>query len=134
MAVFIDTGIFVAARNRSDINHTRSKELMRQALTGQYGRIYTSDYIIDEAITAALARTHSLEISKNTGRFIIESTRIVKLHVAEREFSKAWRKFQDLNKPLSFTDVTTLTLMEEHGIEKVMSFDRDFDGLAKRVS
>jgi len=49
MAVFIDTGIFVALHNADDEFHLRSKELMKQALKSDLGRIFTSDYIIDEA-------------------------------------------------------------------------------------
>jgi len=58
MAVFIDTSLFVAARNRSDRNHPRATELMEKALRGEYGVVYTSDCVVDETITTALARTH----------------------------------------------------------------------------
>ena len=36
LSIFIDTGVFVAARNRSDINHERTVELLRKALKGEY--------------------------------------------------------------------------------------------------
>ena len=41
MAVFIDKGIFVALRNADDEFHARSKELRKQALKSELGRIYT---------------------------------------------------------------------------------------------
>ena len=50
MTVFVDTGIFVALHNADDDFHSRSKELMKQALKGNFGRIFTSDYVIDEAV------------------------------------------------------------------------------------
>ena len=53
MAVFVDTGIFVAFHNADDEFHSRSKELMEQALKSDFGGIFTSDYIIDEAVTTA---------------------------------------------------------------------------------
>lgn len=134
MAIFVDTGVFVAVRNKRDVNHGRGKELMRWALKGRYGRVYTSDHIIDEAITVALARTHNLDMARNTGRYIIDSPRIEKLRVGEQEFMMAWRRFLSLTKPMSFTDVTTLALMEVRGIERIMSFDADFDGLVERVA
>ncbi len=71
MTVFVDTGIFVALRNAEDVNHQRSKELMISALNGSWGRIYTSDYIIDEAITTALARTKRHDIAVDVGSYII---------------------------------------------------------------
>jgi len=39
MAVFVDTGIFVAVRNKKDRNHRRAKELMRSALRAEFGII-----------------------------------------------------------------------------------------------
>ncbi len=40
MSVFIDTEVFVAARNKSDVNHSRAVELLRNALNGVYGAVY----------------------------------------------------------------------------------------------
>ena len=57
MAVFVDTGIFVAMHNADDEFHLRSKELVERALKGDFGWIFTSDYVVDEAITTALVRT-----------------------------------------------------------------------------
>ena len=37
MSVFIDTGVFVAARNARDINHKRAVELLEKAIRGEYG-------------------------------------------------------------------------------------------------
>jgi predicted nucleic acid-binding protein len=34
---------------------------------------------------------------------------------------------------LSFTDATTVALVERHGIDAVLSFDDDFDGIVERV-
>lgn len=134
MAVFVDTGIFVAVRNKRDKNHPRARQLMEKALRGEYGGIYTSDYIADEAITTALARTRSHQIAINTGRYIIESPRIEKMFVTTEDFQMAWQKFQRLKqKLLSFTDCTSLLLMERHGIQRMMSFDSDFDGLVTRI-
>ena len=134
MAVFVDTGIFVAVRNRKDINHQRAKELMRQALKARFGIIRTSDYVVDEAVTTALARTRNHQIAVNTGRYILSSPRIETLPVLTDDFDLAWRKFQTiLDKPLSFTDCTSLALMERRGIERIMSFDSGFDGLADRI-
>ena len=50
MTVFVDTCIFVALRNADDEHHERSKGLMRRALKGEFGSIYMSDYVIDEAM------------------------------------------------------------------------------------
>jgi hypothetical protein len=134
MAVFIDTSIFVAVRNKRDRNHQRARELMKRALTAEFGVIHTSDYVIDEAATTALARTRNHQIAVNTGRYILDSERIEKLAVSPEDFKLAWSKFQTIkDRLLSFTDCTSLALMERRGIERIMSFDSHFDGLAGRL-
>jgi len=40
MAIFIDTGPFVAVRNRQDKNHVRAIRLMQDALLGKYETVY----------------------------------------------------------------------------------------------
>jgi len=134
MAVFIDTNIFVALRNADDELHIRSKELMRKALKGEYGRIYTSDYVLDEAITTALIRTKRHDLALDLGRYIIESPRITRLWVSEDLFNMAWEKFKAFaDKPISFTDCASLALMEKNHIKQMMSFDSGFDGAVQRI-
>jgi predicted nucleic acid-binding protein len=135
MAVFVDTGIFVAVRNKKDSNHQRAKNLMKRALKAEFGIINTSDYVVDEALTTALARTRNHQIALNTGRYIINSPRIETIPISQEDFNLAWSKFQSIRgRFLSFTDCTSLALMERRGIRQIMSFDSDFDGLAERIS
>jgi len=134
MAVFIDTGVFIALRNADDELHTRSKELMKKALKAEFGRIYTSDYIIDEAITTALVRTRRHDLAMDVGKYIIESPRLTKLWTTKDIFETAWKKFKTLkDKPLSFTDYTTLAHTEKNHIKQIISFDSGFDGLIQRI-
>lgn len=134
MAVFIDTGVFVALRNADDELHTRSRELMKRALKGEYGRTCTSDYVIDEAITTALVRTRRHDLAVDIGRYIIESPRITKLWTTKEAFDLAWEKFKAFaDKPLSFSDCVSLALMEKNRVNQMMSFDSGFEGLIQRI-
>ena len=134
MAIFLDTGVFVAARNSRDRNHTRASALFEQALKGEFGVVYTSDYVVDEAVTTALFRTRDFGLAVNVGRLALDSPRIEKLFTGSEEFSEAWEKFQKLGKkPMSFTDCVSLAHIEKHGVGKIMSFDSEFDGLTTRI-
>jgi predicted nucleic acid-binding protein len=134
ISIFIDTYIFIALRNADDELHLRSKELMKRALKAEFGRIYTSDYIIDEAVTTALIRTRRHDLALDVGKYILKSPRITKLWTTKEIFEDAWRKFQILkDKPLSFTDCTILAHMEKNSINQLMSFDSGFDGLTRRI-
>ena len=135
MAVFIDTGVFVALRNADDEYHVRSKELMKRALKGEFGRILTSDYVIDEAVTTALVRTRRHDLAVDVGKYIIDSPRIMKLWTTKDTFDMAWEKFKTFkDKPMSFSDCISLVLMEKNGIKQIISFDSGFDGLIQRIS
>jgi predicted nucleic acid-binding protein len=134
MGVFLDTSVIVAERNGKDLNHKRATALLEEALKGRHGVTYTSDYVIDEAVTAALARTRDFRIAVNTGLMVIDSPRIEKLYTAEDEFRAEWEMFRRLGrKPMSFTDCVSLVHMRRHGVEKIMSFDSGFEGLAVRL-
>lgn len=135
MSIFLDTGIFIAERNADDERHSRGEELMKSVLKNDYGKAYTSDYVVDEAITLMLMRTKRHELATDIGEYILGSPRIRILRVTEEIFDSAWRKFKSFEEnPISFTDCTTLALMEERRIEKLASFDSGFDGLVERVS
>jgi predicted nucleic acid-binding protein len=43
MGVFVDTGVFVAVRNRKGRNHPRAKDLMRSVIIAEFRIIDTSD-------------------------------------------------------------------------------------------
>jgi predicted nucleic acid-binding protein len=134
MTIFVDTGIFVALRNAEDINYQRSKDLIMTALKGDWGRIYTSVYIIDEAITTALARTKRHDIAVDVGTYILGSARFIKIAVDNEIFNAAWLKFKTLkDKGLSFTDCTSIALSQKQGIKQILSFDCGFDGIMQRL-
>ena len=135
MSAFIDTGVFVAARNKRDINHEKAVNLLREALKGKYGRIYTSDYIFDEAVTVALVRTRKSDIAIDIGNFILSSKKLRILHVDKLVFMDAWRIFKKyVNKKLSFTDAVSIALMRRYNIDYIISFDKHFDNIVPRIS
>lgn len=138
MSVFVDTGVFVAFHNTRDANHTRALDLVREIVDGGLGTPYTSDYIFDEAVTVALVRTGRPEIALTVGGMILgEFTApfLVVLRVDGEAFKEAWRLFPHFaERGLSFTDCTSIALMRARGVENMISFDKDFDGIVPRIS
>jgi len=138
MGVFLDTGVFVAFHNIRDANHNRALELMRKVVDGELGTAYTSDYIFDEAVTVALIRTRRPENAMAVGRMIlgeITSPFLAILRVGDDAFKDAWKLFpRYAERRLSFTDCTSIALMRRRGIESIVSFDTDFDGIVPRIS
>jgi predicted nucleic acid-binding protein len=137
LTIFIDTGVFEAFHNKKDERHAKAREIISHIIRAEFGATFTSDYVFDEAVTLALARTGRGEAAMGVGRMILgESSRsfIVLLRVGQEEFRRAWALFgRYSSKGLSFTDCSSLALMETMGIERMATFDSHFDGIASVV-
>ena len=138
MSIFIDTGVFVAFHNTKDVNHLKALEIIKNIATGKLGPAYTSDYIFDEAVTTALVRTRKPKVALTVGKMIQGELTIpflVVLRVNATAFKEAWKLFSRYaDKGLSFTDCTSVALMNQNKIENIASFDTDFDGIKPRIS
>jgi predicted nucleic acid-binding protein len=134
MSVFIDTNIFAAAKLKNDVDHEHGKALLEEALLGKYGPVLTSDYIFDEIITLLNIRSKNHQLVFEFGNSILTSGSIDIIKINDEIFEAAWDKFGRFkDKLLSFTDCTTLAIMEKLKIEKIMSFDRHFDGIRPEI-
>ncbi|MGI0081071.1 MAG: type II toxin-antitoxin system VapC family toxin [Nitrososphaerales archaeon] len=138
-SIFIDSGIFIALANKSDRDHESAINLVDKIRRGEFGQPYTSDYVFDETLTAALVRARRLEPAVNIGKVILGSKDdgllpLAKLlRVDQQIFSKAWTDFASgRHKHLSFTDYTILAQVTELKIDGIASLDSGFDGLIKK--
>jgi predicted nucleic acid-binding protein len=108
---------------------------------GEHGQPYSSDYVLDEAVTATLVRTGRVAIAIKVGKLLLGSAEekvpplVRLLRVDEQAFGDAWKTFKSGKfERLSFTDHTILGQVRLLGIDSVASFDSGFDGLVTRVS
>jgi hypothetical protein len=137
MSVFLDSSFFIALVNVRDSKHERATEIFGEIADGSLGSVYTSDYIFDEAVTFALARTGRPDIGLKMGRLILGQRSphfAAVVRVDDAAFAESWRLFdRHAAKGLSFTDCTSLTLMKSLRVDRMVSFDSGFDGLVARV-
>lgn len=139
MSIFIDTGVFIAFFNKRDEKHKQAVELLKNALSGDFGTLYTSDYIFDEAVTFIIKKTGRIDLAQTVGNFILGELKgypklFNLLYVNSEVFSYAWRLFNKYsNRKLSFTDCTSLALIKITNIPRIMSFDNGFDGIIERI-
>ncbi len=74
------------------------------------------------------------EIAVDIGMFMLSSPRFKLLLVDNLTFRRAWgifRKYSGVK--LSFTNATSLALMEKYRIKYIASFDKHFDGIVQRI-
>jgi len=90
--------------------------------------MYTSDYILDEAVTTCRHRTKSHELSVQLGNDLLSSKSIVMLRVDEKTLDDAWKLYEERNDlNLSVTDATCAVLARTHGISDIFTFNsREF--------
>lgn len=133
MTCFIDSNVFIAYADKRDENHERSVELMHKAIgKKEFGRLFLSDYVVDECLTFTYNRTKDKKRTIGLGQHMLSPT-FDKIYASPEIFEKAWSLFKKTEQ-LSFTDCTIAAQMQTLGIGFLMSFDSHFDQLGiKRV-
>ncbi|HEX9341541.1 MAG TPA: PIN domain-containing protein [Thermoplasmata archaeon] len=138
MSVFLDTGVVVAAHNTRDPHHGRALEILSEVREGTHGTGYSSDFVLDEAVTLALVRTKSRRIALDVGRFFVpekgEPGMVALLHVDEGTVRRAWESFVRRDTPLSFTDWTIVEQVRALDVDRVASFDGKLDPWVARLA
>lgn len=95
-----------------------------------YRKLFTSDYVLDEAITTCRTRTRSHRASVELGTFILASKSIVLLRVDDDVLNGSWKTYKERDDvELSFTDCTTAFLAKTHGIIDLFTYDADLQAL-----
>ena len=129
--IFVDTSAFLAIVNEKDKNHVAAKQFLEEIKKGniRIKKIITSDYIIGETLTRIRYSVGHRE-AVEWGKDILASKVVEKIEIESEIFGLAWELFLTYDdKKLSFTDCTSFALMKKRGIEKVLSFDEDFNRL-----
>ncbi len=89
-----------------------------------YTKLYTSDYVLDEAITNCRVRTRNHKLSVQLGTDIFSSKTIVLLKVDEDVLKQSWDLYKQRSEvEFSFTDCTIASLCRTHGISTIFTFD-----------
>ena len=126
--LFVDTWGWLALRDKSDRRQSEAAEAFGDALAA--GSIVTTDYVLDETFTL-LFRRLAVHKAKESLEFLLAAARegvvvLVTIHEARfREAVKLRVKYKD--KPqISFTDFTSMAVMQELGLNLILSEDRHF--------
>ena len=138
MSIFVDTGVFYANQVENSPRHADATAALRSLLSGSHGRVYTSDYVFDETVTLTQSRTGRGDEARSVGRRIrghgSHPDAVTMVFVDQESFETAidiHERYDDHS--LSFTDATTIALVQSYDINAVCSFDDDFDGIVQRI-
>ncbi len=123
--IFVDTGAFVALRNRAEREHEAAREAL-SSLVSARTPLFTSNCVFAETYTALLIRAGRKEAIE-WGRRFRAGEAIELVRVDEALEDDAWSILQSHDdKRWSYVDATSFALMEREGTAEAFAFDRHF--------
>jgi predicted nucleic acid-binding protein len=127
--LFIDTWGWLVLANDKDPHH-RFAVILRTEAAKTNQRWVTTDYVLDETITRLFASTPFPKAARFV-EGIMEAHRLGSLLIERVDagcFDRAWKLRRQLkDKPrISFTNLTSFTVMREHRIRQVLTADTHF--------
>lgn len=137
MTLLVDTGVLYADHDTDAPRHETASEALDAVYDGTFGHPYISDYVFDEAITLTRTRAGSHAAATR----LIDRLRgqdphprvYEPLRVSTAVFEDAITVFERYDdQAFSFTDATSVALVDWHDLDGILSFDDDFDGVIER--
>ncbi|MCI4325122.1 MAG: PIN domain-containing protein [Thermoplasmata archaeon] len=124
--MFVDTGGWFALSDRREARHADGTALFRQAGRGEFGRLVTTDYVLD-ATDSLLRFRRGLSAVRTFSERVLGSSNVQILRVSEGDCERALARMLDREgKRRSFTDCTSFVVMETLAIRRAFGFDGKF--------
>ena len=127
--IFIDTWGWLTLHDKSERYHKQATQAYQQAIA-QSGQIYTTDYVLDETFTLFFRRlpTPQSEQSLKALLSAFSTSNFHLVRIDEERFTQTIKlRSRFLDKPLiSFTDLTSMVVMQELDITKILTEDAHF--------
>ena len=120
--IFVDTSAWYAFIDKSDRDHSAAVNKVQ----GLDRFLLTSNYVFDEILTL-LKRKLGPSIAISFGHELWDQEVSALVRITEEDETRAWRIFRQYkDKGFSFTDCTSIALMERLDIDTVFAFDDHF--------
>jgi hypothetical protein len=119
---FVDTGAWYALLDKNDPDHVRVAETFR----AYRGRLVTSNFVFDEAVTLARYRL-GWGVAEKLGSQL-QGQRVARVErVTLKDEAAAWSIFEEYrDKRFSFTDCTSFVLVQRLALPVCLAIDSDF--------
>lgn len=124
--IFVDTSAWLAVSDPRDGNHGPALDLHQVLLTGEFGRLITSDFVLDETLTLIRKRSGA-GVVRSFVEGLAASPSVQQIWITPEHFREAQVLFLGQGtKTWSLTDCTSFVLMRELGLVRAFTFDKDF--------
>ncbi len=127
--LFVDTWGWLTLNDAGERKHQVVAHLYR-TLISQKTLIYTTTFVLDETFTLFFKRLHSSQarsaMLQLSAAFLTDQFHLIQIE--EKRFSQAQQlRLKYLDKPqISFTDLTSMVVMQEFRIDRILTEDTHF--------
>lgn len=122
--ILLDTSFIVSYFNFRDENHKKALKIFDEISRLKYGEAVISDYIFDELATILFIRLKNFLKVVNV---CSDMKNLIKFKISEEFFDETWNFFSSQEgTKFSFTDCSSIALMEKEEINYLATFDKEF--------
>jgi predicted nucleic acid-binding protein len=127
-ALLVDTWGWLALRDKGDARHREAVAAFEQELRA--GKVVTTDFVLDETFTLLFRRLPAQKARESVEFLMqaVEAGSVMLVPISAPRFREAVKlrlKFRD--KPeISFTDFTSMVVMRELAVKRILTEDRHF--------
>ncbi len=124
--ILVDSSAWYALADNRERRNEDAVKLFGRVTEGEFGRILTTDYVLDETYTLLRMRLGIGPVRSLRG-LLTGSSNLQMLRVSERDFDHAVElMLAHEDKRWSLTDCTSFVLMQELEIGRAFTFDHNF--------
>lgn len=129
MKLFVDTWGWLTLRDRREARHEDVTNLLAE-FRADKGTLYTTDYVLDETYTLLFKRLHFTEAKASMTLLdeAIAGNYLELVWITPKRFAETQNlRLRLHDKPnISFTDLTSVVVMAELGINRILTGDAHF--------
>jgi predicted nucleic acid-binding protein len=123
MTVFADTSFYIAIVNPTDVAHAKAVGISRSF----QGRVLTSEFVLLE-VGNYLARAEDKPVFVGPLSRLRTSASTTIIPADPMLFGRAAKLYSErVDKDWSLTDCASIVLMQDHGLQEVLSSDHHFE-------
>jgi predicted nucleic acid-binding protein len=120
--IFVDTGAWAALFVPADPLHGAARAWFQM----NRDRLVTSDYVVDEVLTLLKTR-FSTQAASRAGQMLFGERLASLVYLTPEDVERGWKIFRShTDKRWSFTDCSSLAMMQRMQISLAFTFDKHF--------
>jgi len=123
--IVLDSSFLIAFHNERDSQHEAARSLMRNFLSGRWGKGLLPEYVFLEVVTVLLVR-RGLATAVRTGRLLLEAQELEFVPCSDVFLETVQLFRSQKNTSLSFADAAITVIARTRADGQVLTFDAGF--------